>query len=196
MITLPAGVVPASATPRFLDFGVFIRPATGAPVSRVDKPGSRWAAEINLPALPPALANSVLTRLLTGRSDVLRVDWPLLGVSQAVSGTPVVNGTNPTGTTLPVQGLAAGTVIPEGWWINVTDAAGNRYLHQVKANATANGAGQVTLVIAPMIRALLANGSAVQISAPTIEGLVTSEHAWPMNSDRLIPITFAIEEAN
>lgn len=196
MITLPAGVVPALATPRLIDFGVFIRPATGAPVSRVDKPGTRWGAQIDLPAQLPDVANSILTRLLTGRSQVLRVDWPLLGVSQAVAGTPVVNGANPSGTTLPVRGLAAGTVIKEGWWINVTDAAGNRYLHQVKALATADGAGAVSLNIGPMIRAPLADGSAVVITSPTIEGLVTSDHTWPLTPDRLIPISFTIEEAN
>lgn len=196
MITLPAGVVPASASPMLLDYGLFIRPSTGAPPSRIDKPGSRWGAEIVLPPLDVATANVVLSRLTTGRTTPLRVDWPLMGVSQAVGGAPVVDGVGPGGTTLPVRGLTPGAAIAEGWWINLTDVSGNIYLHQVRSSVIADGAGKATLSIFPMIRAVFADASAVAISAPKVEGIVTSDHKWPMTPDRLVPISFTIEEAN
>lgn len=195
MITLPADVVPASAKASQMEFGVLLRPATGAAVSYIDRPGTRWKADVALPPLRPAVARMVINRLTRAKSEVLRINWPLMGAAQGVPGVPVVNGSGAAGKSLPLRGLTPHVRLLEGYWISIEDADGNRYLHQVDALATADASGMATVTVSPMLRAEFADGGRVLIAAPTIEGLVTSVIEWPATPDRLVPLSFTIEEA-
>lgn len=195
MITLPSSPAPSSVTPELIDFGLFQRPATGAKVTRIDRAGSRYRLEVGFPPMQADTARVFISRLLKAKSEGLRLTWPLLGVSQGTPGSPVVNGSGAAGTSLPLRGLTPGYTVKEGYWLTVVDGSGNRYLHNVGANVTANGSGVATVTVTPMLRAALADGATVLLAEPTVDGLVTEVFRWPLPTSRLIEIAFSMEEA-
>ena len=194
MIELPSSPAPNGVTPEFMDFGIVLRPATGAALGRVDRPGSRWKAEFTFPPMKPELARVFQSRIARGTSEGLRLTWPLLGALQGNPGVPVIDGSAAAGTSLPLRGLNAGYPIKEGYWLSVIDGDGVHYLHQVATGTAADSSGEATVTIAPALRAPLADGDSVLLARPVIEGLVTSAVTWPMTPDRLIPLSFTLEE--
>src|SRR5690606_7204112 len=148
------------------------------------------------PPMKPGDARRFAARLQRAKREGLRVELPLLGMSQGSPGSPVVNATNPTGTTLPLRNLTPHYAVKEGFWLHVEDASGTRYLHSVAANGIANASGVLSVQLTEAIRAPLADGSPVNLSAPTVEGIVPEEIAWSLSIDRLVRFggTIVIEE--
>ena len=194
MITLPSTPAPRAMRPQLIDFGIFQRPSTGAAVSRFDRPGNRFAAEFEFPPMPAATAEVFVARLLRAKSEGLRIAVPLLRSQGAPGAAAVVNGSGAGGTSLPVRSIAAGWQAKEGYWLTVQDSAGMRYLHKIAADATPT-AGAATLTITPPLRAPLVDGNPVLLSAPTIEGIVTSVAEWPIEVSGIVRISFSLEEA-
>lgn len=196
MIVLPADPAPCNVAPQLLDFGMILRPGTGAPAVRINRNGSRWQAQFTMPTMTTATARLFQARLVRAKREGLRMPWPLLGVPQGSPGAPVVNGSGAAGTVLPLRGLSRGYRVLEGYWLNVTDADGQIYLHQAAARVDAASDGTATLEVSPPLRSVLADGSAVQLARPEIEGLVTSDVAWELPVNRLISgLTFTVEES-
>lgn len=197
MITLPAGLVPNSARVAQVDFGFVQRPALGGALSRINRPGNRWQIELGWPTMPADDARTLVRRLSAAVTEGLRVVLPLQGVSQGDPGTAiVVNGSGAAGTALPLRGLVPNVAIKEGWWLTAIDSAGVHYLHQVAAPAVANGSGQVTLAITPMLRAPLVDGNTVLLAKPLVEGVITDQIGWELSPGSLVSgIGCVIEEA-
>lgn len=196
MIDLPDEGAPSGCEPSLMDFGILLRPASGAAVQKVDRAGSRWKMKVTLPPMTAANAAIVSSALTRGIRQGLRMDVPLLGRSQGYPGTPVVNGANPTGTSLPIRGMPAGYVLQVGFWLTLVDGSGNYYLHQVAVAATASAVGQATVTIEPPIRAALADGATILLARPKVQGWISSEHAWSMQPGELVAgFSFTLEEA-
>lgn len=197
MITLPAGMVPNSAKVALIDFGFVQRPALGGTVARINRPGNRYQVELTWPPMRGEDAQVLIRRLSAAVSEGLRVPFPLQGVTQGTPGAVIeVNGSGAAGTSLPVRGLAAGQPIEEGWWLTVIDSGGAYYLHQVAAAAVANGSGQATLTITPMLRAALVDGNDVLLGTPLVEGVITVRIGWDIVPGALIDgLGCVIEEA-
>lgn len=195
MIELPASPAPNSVAPHLIDFSILLRPATGGAVTRIDRPGSRFAAEFAFPAMQPDIARVFIARLLKGKSEGLRMPFPLLGVSQGFPGSPVVDGSGQSGTTLVVRGLTANYVAKEGWWLSIEDADGQHYLHSISAGFAADAAGAAEVNIWPALRTPFDDGATIHLARPMIEGLVTNDAQWTLPVTRLIEIGFTIEEA-
>jgi hypothetical protein len=170
---------------------------SGAASLRVDRPGNRYRVEITYPPMKPDTARKFIARLQRAKREGLRVEFPLLGVKQGSPGDPVVDGADPTGTTLPVRGLTPNYAVKEGWWLHAEDADGVRYLHSIQANVLADATGDIELDIEPPIRAPLADGSTIQLSVPTIEGVLVEDVGWSLSVDRLVRFggSIVIEEA-
>jgi hypothetical protein len=196
VIVLPADPAPRNVAPQLLDFGTILRPGTGAPAVRINRNGTRWQAQFTMPAMTTLTARLFQARLARAKNEGLRMPWPLLGVPQGAPGSVVVNGTGAAGTNLPVRGLSRGYRVLEGYWLNVTDADGQIYLHQAAARADAASDGTATLAVWPPLRAVLADGSMVQLARPEIMGLVTSDVNWELPVNRVISgLTFTVEES-
>lgn len=195
MITLPSTPSPNAVTPTMLDYGMILRPATGAAPTRINRSGSRFQVHVTYPPMKADTARPFVSRIQQAKINGLRMTYPLLGVSQGSPGTPLVNGSGAAGTSLPIKGLTVGYVIKEGYWLTVVDAAGVHYLHNVTANVTADGSGHATAVVVPALRGVFADGDTVNIAAPDVEGIVTSDAAWSLDTDKLISISFTLEEA-
>lgn len=195
MITLPATPAPNSCSPRVISFDLHARPSTGAAVQTIYRPGSRWALDFTYPVMEAEVARAFTSRLVRAQREGLRMEVPLLGVSQGSPGTPVVNGANPSGTVLPLRGCTVGYEFGEGYWLTLIDAAGDYYLHQVVGSAIVNGSGEVTLSIETPIRSPLPDGATVLVAAPMVQGFIESV-SWGMRLGNMIEgIGFTLEEA-
>ncbi len=196
MIELPDDPAPNGADVTLLDFGMVLRPSTGAAALRMDRAGSRYRVAVSFPPMKPDTARVFLSRFQQGKREGLRIDYPLLDLSQGSPGSPVVDGANPTGTTLPVRGLTPGYAVKEGYPLTLIDADGVRYLHFVAAPVMADASGDASVTLTVPIRAPLADGSTILLAKPTVEGLVVDEIGWSLNVDRLVRGgTVTIEEA-
>lgn len=194
MIELPASPAPSSVEPSLIDFGFVQRPGSGAAALRIDRGGNRHAFEVTFPPMEPATARVFLSRLQQAKSAGLRLPLPLLGVDQGAPGSPAVNGTDSAGTVLKLDGLRPGYVVKEGFWLTLV-SGGAAYLHMATALVVADGSGLATLSVEPPLRVFPADGDTVELAAPYVEGIVTSELSWPMPTSHLISLGFTLEEA-
>lgn len=195
MIILPDTFVPREAQPFMLDAGFVVRSARGMAVGRVETPGSRFGVEIQFPPMTYADASELLGYLQAGKREGLRLRWPLMATVQA-GGTGAVDGSGAAGTNLPVRGLTPGAMIRRGSWLTVVNTAGGRCLHNVAAPVRVSATGTATITVQAPLRTVLVDGNAVLVSAPTIEGVITSEVNWALPVNRIVPgIGFRLEEA-
>lgn len=196
MIDLPVSPAPNGVNPRLIDYGTVLRSPTGGASLRVDRAGSRFAAEISWPPMKAEVARVFVSRLLDAKSEGLRIEFPLLDVSQGIPGTPVVDGAGQAGKTLAVRGLTPGYVAKEGYWLSIEDAGGQHYLHNARSTVVADGSGAAVLAITPALRVPFADGATVHLAKPMIEGLVLGdEFGWQIPVNKLIALSVTIEEA-
>lgn len=195
MIILPTSPSPRTIVPRLVDFGIVQRPATGAAVTYIDRPGMRMAVEFEYPPMKTDTARPFISRLLRAKSEGLRIPLPLAGVTQGSPGSPLVNGATSAGTSLLIKGLTPGYQILEGYWLNVVDAGGIYYLHNVAANVTADGSGLATASVWPPLRADLVDNNTVVLAAPSIQGIVPDPPSWPVPHNLIVQFSFSVEES-
>lgn len=195
MIELPNLPGPNGASPTLIDFGMILRPATGAAVGRIDRKGSRYRVGVTYPPMKPEVADVFVSRLLRAKSEGLRIPYPLLR-SQGSPGSPVVDGAGQTGTTLNLRGLNPGYAIKEGFWLSIVDATGQHYLHNVRSAVMVGAPGTAAISVTPELRVPFADGAAVHLAVPMIEGFVAgNEWGWAIPVNRLIAVEFEMEEA-
>jgi len=196
MIEFPDQFGPQSFTMRLLDFGGVMRPPLGGAVTRVNRLGNRFAADVSMPPLEIDDGRIFVSRLIRAKTDGLRMEIPLTLGKQGVPGVgATVDGAVSGGTSLPVKGVNAGWVAKEGYWLSVVKS-GQHYVHNIAALATADSGGDITLTITPELRVSLADGDVVNLAKPMIEGFVGGEAAeWEWSLAHHAMISFTIEEA-
>jgi hypothetical protein len=136
------------------------------------------------------------SRLAEAKSAGIKVYWPLVDQDQGGFGAPLVDGTDSAGTALKLKGLTAGAFLREGLWLNVLDADGVHYLHDVRTAVRVASDGKATTRVWPPLRCALANEAVVKIAAPQFEGVLVSDIDWEIPVSRLfMPPAIVIEEA-
>jgi hypothetical protein len=137
-----------------------------------------------------------VSRLLRGKTEGVRLEYPLQHETQGISGSPVVNGAGQAGTTLNLRGFQPYYTAKEGYWLSIKDATGQNYLYNVAGDFNASAAGVMTLQCYPPLRSPYLDGALVNFSKPIIEGLVDGDELeWELSLDRNIGLSFSIEEA-
>jgi hypothetical protein len=193
----------ASATPAMIDYGGTMPGAAGARDLRLDRPGNKYKIEVTWPRMRPDAARELISDLIAGQSEGVRVRYPLMGVSQGVPGSPVVDGSGQAGKTLAIRGLTPGYAFRRGFWLTLIDdvAAGDalgdelRYLHHCRSALAANADGEATIVLAEALRTPFADGATILLARPTIEGLPEgNERSWVLPGERLVQLTVPIRE--
>ena len=197
MILLPDTPAPNSAVLSMLDFGGVMRPPTGAKILRLNRQGNRYKMTGTLPPLPADPNGRVfVSRLIAAKRQGIRMEIPLLGVNQGAPGSPLVNGAGQSGLTINLKGLTPAYVVREGYWMSIVDAAGQHYVHNVRADVVADSGGLAAVQIEPMLRVPFANNAVVHLAAPMIEGLVDGdEMAWQLSLGNFVELSFSVEEA-
>lgn len=196
MIEFPDDIGPQSFVMRLIDFGGVMRPPLGGAVTRVNRLGNRYAADVALPPLELDNGRIFVSRLIRAKTEGLRMEIPLTLGKQGVPGTgATVDGAVTGGTSLPVKGVNAGWVAKEGYWLSIVKD-GQHYVHNITVQTQADAGGDVTLTIAPELRVSLADGDVVHLAKPMIEGFVGGEAAeWEWSLAHHAMISFTIEEA-
>lgn len=192
-VELPSTPAPNSVNATLIDYGGIMRPGSGAAAQRVDRAGSRFRVDVGFPPMPANTGRVFLARLVKAKREGIKISYPLLGVSQGSPGSPVVNGAGQSGTTLNVRGLSGGYAVQEGYWLSISNGT-RSYLHVVTAAATASG-GTMSISIAPALRFPFADGAAVNLTNPVIDGFVVGEEwSWALDINHHLGLSVAIEE--
>lgn len=194
MIVLPDDPAPNGAEPYGVDFGFWLTPASGAEELRVARMGGRFGCKFTFPPMRADKARVFVSDLLGAHfGDTLKIDYPLLDVSQGSPGSPVVDGAGQAGTSLALRALTPGYAVKKGFWLTIVDENGRGYLHNVRAAVRADASGETTLTIAPMLRWPFLDGATVLLARPTIEGKVPAE-PWQLPVNKLVQVGFTLEE--
>lgn len=198
MIELPDDPAPNGVDVEPVDFGAFLRPGGGASILRLNRPGTRLRVMVSYPPMRPDVARVFNRRFQAAKREGLRIDYPLLGLSQGSPGSPVVDGAEPNGTTLPLRGMTPGYAVREGYVLTLIDSAGERYTHFSGNAGRVAADGTFTITdLEPPIRGVFADGDTVLLGRPTIEGAVTEGVGWSLSVDQLVRrgAQIVIEEA-
>ena len=192
-VTLPTSPAPRSITPRLITARAELRSAFGGSVQRINRLGSRWAFDVELPPMTHAAALDWVDLLTEADTAILNLPEP--GITIGSPGTPLVNGSSQTGSSLVTDGWTNGYVIPKGKWFSVS-VSSLLYLYQTTAAVTASGAGAATLTVRPMLRASPADNAALNVNPATVEGFVSvPDGAFGISVNRLVEgLTFTLEE--
>ncbi len=192
-ITLPTDPAPRMVTPRLITARSEIRPAFGGSIQRRERMGSRWAFDFVLPPMSAALNLDWIN--LLAEADTCIMNIPEIGITVGSPGTPLVNGAGQSGSSLIVDGLTPGYTVAKGKRISFT-VSGLIYSYQTTAAVTADGSGNATLAIRPMLRASPADNTAIDINPAKVEGYATvPDGGFSIGMNRLAEgLGFTIEE--
>lgn len=157
----------------------FPSPLSGS-VQTVEMPGIRWLVAFTLENLSeddagPLRAFVARLRGRAGRFTLHPFHRP--EPRGSLRGTPLVKGAGQSGTTLLIDGCAVGATLLEGDFIGV-----NGELKMVVADATADGAGEMTLTIEPPLRASPADNAAITLQRPTATFMLTEDTVKALTS--------------
>lgn len=195
MIELPELPAPNGVQASLIDFGLTLRPSSGAAVTRIARKGSRFRLTVTYPPMKPEDSRVFVARLLRAKGEGLRIPFPLIHGPQGSPGSPVVDGA-PTGNALPLRGLTPGYPAKEGYMLSIEDGEGQHYLHTVAAPGRADASGKLTLSIEPELRVPFEDGDTVHLAVPMVEGFVDGEAwGWTIPVNKLVAIEFPLEEA-
>lgn len=196
MISLPTDIAPADASPALLDFGGFLEPALGGEVQRIDRMGNRFALDVTMPPLESVTAGRIwVSRLISGKTEGVRMEFPLLSFDPGNPGSPVVNGGGQSGRTLAVRGFSPSYLVREGQFFTHVHA-GRYYLYKVDANTAATAGGLGVLPITPMLRAEPSDGDVLLFAQPMIEGFIHGEEwRWQMSIHHMLGLQFEVRES-
>lgn len=195
MITLPDFAIPNGCEAALMDFGGFLQPGLGGAVQRIDRMGNRFTISVTFPPMPSKDKGRILvSRLLRGKTEGVRMEYPLLSFRPGSPGNILVNGAGQAGRTLTVDGATPHYAFREGQPFSI-EVGGQHYLHFVDAEVIANASGQATLSVTPMLRVEPTDNAPCHFAKPMIEGFVMGEeYRWAMSLDHNIDLTVDIME--
>jgi hypothetical protein len=164
-----------------------------------EHPGQMWMAEVSLPPMQRADAQKWLSFLLSlkGRVGTFLLGDPVCKTPRgSIAGTPLVNGAHSArSSTLSIKGLTAGTTLLAGDYVQVGTASSSR-LHKNLQDATASGAGVMTIDIWPNLRADLASNAAVTVTNTVgLFRLASNTVEWDVGEAQMYGLSFAAVEA-
>lgn len=196
MIELPDDIAPTEVEWQLVDAGGVLRSPMNGELQRVNRPGTRLQLRVVFPPLSPERSRIFVNRLMRAVQEGLRMEIPDTAARQGAPGLAVtVDGAVAGGTSLPLKGLPVGYAAREGWWLSPVDASGNHYAHTLTAPFTADGSGEAVASVWPPLRSAFADGDAVLLARPMIEGFVTDEAlTWQLNVRHHTSIGFTLEE--
>ncbi|EGF93749.1 hypothetical protein ABI_21910 [Asticcacaulis biprosthecium C19] len=170
-------------------------PLNGATI-RINRLGDKTGVRVSLPTLKRGGAGDAwVAALLRGKLEPARLALPLPDGGVGDPGTPLVDGDGQAGAVLNLKGLTPGYVVGAGQAFSVIQDS-VRYLHFATAAATADGSGDVSVSLAPMLRMSPADGAVVELAGPKIEGWIRKDEAgWSQAWTGIVTTGFTLIEA-
>lgn len=195
-ITLPSSPAPNGVRVIPLDFGSVQKPFLGGPSIRVNRLGKRFGARVTLPPLRSDAEGLIfVSRLLQAREDEMLLDCPLVDGNFAPMGASKVKVAASGGTTLQIKGMSVGASAGEGRIFHIMHG-GRPWVHMLKGDIVADGAGDAVANIWPPLRTAISVNDLISFDAPKMQGHVVDEQpAWDMALARRTSLSFTIEES-
>lgn len=191
-LALPDWPWPAKMTPRLVTARADLTPAFGGDVQRINRLGSCYAFDIDLPVMTYEAAQGWSYIDDETATCTLQIVQP--GLDTGAPGAPLVNGAGQSGTSLILDGLTPYYVVRNRQWLSI-ETAGRLYAYRAKGEAIANASGQVTVTLETMLRAVHADNDPVELAAPRIEGFCSvPEGAWAVDTAGHVALSFTIRE--
>ncbi|WP_270374991.1 hypothetical protein [Marinicauda sp. Alg238-R41] len=169
-IDLPTGCV-EDWTPRLTPRPSRARDSQGLPRGNINQLGKVWAFDVSLHAMTQIDALKWIAELNDNTGDGHRWVIDQGSLISGSEGAPLVAGGSQLGTSLDIDGVTNGMVIPQGAFISIITAS-KRYVYQLASQVTASGTGTATLAFNTPMRVSPADNDVVEIAAPKIEGFV------------------------
>lgn len=194
MTTLSWPTLTRSA-PRVIDFSLvpntqsFSSSLSGS-VQTVELPGARWKISFtmeNLAEADSALLQAFMVKLRGRAGRFYLHNFARSEPRGTQRGTPLVKGALQTGTTLVIDACTVGATLLAGDFFAV-----NGELKMVVADATADGAGEMSLTFEPPLRSSPADNDALTLSSPTATFMLAGdEMKWGTQPGKFS--TFAVD---
>lgn len=182
----------AAYTMRGISAANMLSPAFGGADQRLSRKGSRFALDVTIPALSAAGCGvELVADLLQGEAETVVLAIPEY-LPAVAYGSPLAVGVT-SGSVLPVKGLVAGASIRKGKFFSII-LSGQRFVYMVTASTVANGSGQASVPIWPMLRRPTVADAVIELAAPKIEGFVDPGQEWSISSLRALGLSFTIKE--
>jgi hypothetical protein len=195
MIDLPDYPSPNDANVGLQDFGAFLTPGLGGPVQRINRLGDRFRISATMPPMPTKTGRKWVARLIRGKREGVRMEYPLLDFAPGATGTILINGAAQAGSSLIVDGATPQYVFREGQPFSIL-TGGKHHLYFVATETVANGSGQATLPLTTMLRRPHADNDPCHFAKPMIEGFVMGDElSWNLSIHHLIGLQFDIAES-
>lgn len=191
-LTLPTWPGPANATPRLITSRSEMNPAYGGPDQRLNRAGSRYAWDIELP--PQTYENAQDWSDIDTEDQTCILLIPQPGLDTGAPGLSVVDGAGQTGTTLALRGLTANYLIRRNQWLSIL-TGGQWYSYRAASAVIVAADGTVDVPLRTMIRKAHADADRVDLAEPKVEGFPTpAPDAWAMGPDGLVRLVFSLKE--
>jgi hypothetical protein len=156
----------------------------------------RWAVDVDMPPLSYPEAMKWFTRLTKG--DVTPLRLPLVQPELEMrgrAGALAVDGANQSGMTVNIRGGNQNYLIREGQWLPLTLAAkGRSYLYMVDEDVRINALGKAAVKLTTPLRRRPADGDALNVEKPVIEGFTDVNPGWTVESFCETSIRFTLTE--
>ena len=161
--------------------------------------GEGWGADVTLPKMRRPDAEPWVAFLLglRGIAGTFLMGDPVNTSPRGTwAGAPKVLGAHAARVaTIAMDGFSAAATVKAGDWFQ-TGSGSLTHLHKVVQDATADGAGLLTLEIWPRTRAALADNDTFVTSSPKgLWRLTTNEREWSLELAQLYGIRFSCVEA-
>lgn len=161
--------------------------------------GEGWGADVKLPRMRRADAEPWVAFLLglRGIAGTFLMGDPINTSPRGTwAGSPKVLGAHAARVaTIAMDGFTAAATVKAGDWFQ-TGTGANTHLHKVVLDATADGAGLLTLEIWPRTRAALAdNDTFVTASPKGLWRLASNEREWSIELAQMYGLSFSCVEA-
>lgn len=196
MIDLPEYPSPNAAEAGLIDFGAFLQPPLGGPLQRIDRMGNRFKLSVSLPPMVSATdGRRWVSRLIRGKTEGVRMPYPLLGFHPGSPGEPVVHTAGQTGRVLIIRAAQPNYIFREGQPFSI-ETGGRHHLVFVDGETIVPDVGIVSVPISPMLRVAHLDGDPVHVGKPMIEGFIMGDQQlWSMSVEHHIGLSFDLVEA-
>ena len=189
-LMLPSLPGPRSALMRALSSRAELKPAFGNAVQRLNRKGSCYALEVEMP--PLSYGEALAWSDLEDETETVVMEIPQPGVNTGAPGLPVVNGAGQSGKALLLRSVTPGYAFGKGWYLSLI-TGGERFVYRARARAVAAADGTLTIPLRTMLREPHGDGDVAELARPMIEGFARFDGA-PVEVTHNVEISFVIEE--
>lgn len=176
-VTLPDGPFRDSARIDYVSYGNDLTSPFGGSTQRIMRLGDRFRLTITLPTMRISECGGQWDTLISQAirlGAIVKIPKQLLRKGTTLVTNPLIKGGGQSGMLITVDGLPAGASLVMDQYFSMT-VGGVNYLHRLTANKTADGSGEATLEIEPMLRVIPPDNTTLEFIAPKIEGLVSMD---------------------